>query len=130
MRILAVDAGTSSVKAVVASRAADGGWVMHACSAISLEPPPDTGAAGETEQHPHKWWRALVRAVRALSEDTDLNAVEAFGLSGQMQSVILVDSAGGALRPALLYSDTRSTAEAAELEAKLGLDRLQAANFA
>ena len=125
--ILAIDAGTSSVKAVVASQPdGDGtGWVVHA-HACSAHDPPDSRAAGEAEQNPHSWWLALVRAVRTLSEQTDLDAVEAIGLSGQMQSVILVDAAGAVVRPALLYSDTRATAEAAELEARLGLQRLQA----
>jgi len=113
------------VKAVVASQSAQGGWLVHA-HACSAHDPPDARATGEAEQNPHSWWAALVRAVRTLSEETDLDAVEAIGLSGQMQSVILVDATGAAVRPALLYSDTRATAEAAELEARLGLQRLQA----
>ena len=122
--ILAFDAGTSSVKAVVASQSSQGGWVVHA-QAVSAHDAPDTRASGEAEQNPHSWWEALVRAVRTLAEQTDLDTVEAISLSGQMQSVILVGATGAAVRPALLYSDTRATAEAAELEAKLGLRRLQ-----
>ena len=101
--ILALDAGTSSVKAVVASQSAQGGWVVHA-HACSAHDPPDARATGEAEQNPHSWWAALVRAVRTLSEQTDLDAVEAISLSGQMQSVILVDAAGAAVRTTLTLS--------------------------
>ena len=123
-RILAIDAGTSSVKALVASRGANG-WTLHA-KACCEHDAPATGPAGEAEQDPESWWASLVRAVRTLSESTDLGGVAAIALSGQMQSVILVDGDGAPIRPALLYSDTRAAAEAAELESRLGLERLQA----
>ena len=98
--ILAFDAGTSSVKAVVASQSSQGGWVVHAY-ACSAHDPPDARGTGEAEQNPHSWWEALVRAVHMLSEQTDLDVVEAISLSGQMQSVILVDAAGAAVRTTL-----------------------------
>ena len=98
--ILAFDAGTSSVKAVVASQSSQGGWVVHA-NACSAHDPPDARGTGEAEQNPHSWWEALVRAVHMLSEQTDLDVVEAISLSGQMQSVILVDAAGAAVRTTL-----------------------------
>ena len=101
--ILAFDAGTSSVKAVVASQSSQGGWVVHA-NACSAHDPPDARGTGEAEQNPHSWWEALVRAVHMLSEQTDLDAVEAISLSGQMQSVILVDAAGAAVRTTLTLS--------------------------
>ena len=100
MPILAFDAGTSSVKAVVASQSSQGGWVVHA-HACSAHDPPHARATGEAEQSPHSWWEALARVVRMLSEQTDLDAVEAISLSGQMQSVILVDAAGAAVRTTL-----------------------------
>ena len=43
-----------------------------------------------------------------------------------MQSLVLLDADGTPLRPALLYSDTRATAEAAHLEATIGRERLLA----
>ena len=101
--ILAFDAGTSSVKAVVASQSSQGGWVVHA-NACSAHDPPDARGTGEAEQNPHSWWEALVRAVHMLSEQTDLDVVEAISLSGQMQSVILVDAAGAAVRTTLPLS--------------------------
>ena len=124
MTILSIDAGTSSVKAVLASHSTEGGWLVHA-QAVASHDPPTPGAAGEMEQDPASWWSSLARAVQELGSTENLEEVEAIGLSGQMQSVILVDGTGIALRPALLYSDTRATAEAAELEASLGESRLR-----
>ena len=99
--ILAFDAGTSSVKAVVASQSSQGGWVVHAYACSAHDPPDARGTGCEAEQNPHLWWEALVRAVHMVSEQTDLDVVEAISLSGQMQSVILVDAAGAAVRTTL-----------------------------
>ena len=89
----------------------------------SLPPPAAVaGIAGSSEQNAEAWWaatRAIQRAVAA-------QPVQAVALSGQMQSVVLLDGAGAPLRPALLYSDTRATAEAAALVASLGVERLRA----
>ena len=44
-------------------------------------------------------------------------AIKAIGLSGQMHGAVLLDAEGEAIRPAILWNDTRCAAECAELEA-------------
>lgn len=44
-------------------------------------------------------------------------AIKAIGLSGQMHGAVLLDAEGQAIRPAILWNDTRCAAECAELEA-------------
>lgn len=62
---------------------------------------------GWAESDPEAWWRATVEAVRSLPASAR-RAVRALGLSGQMHGVVLCDAGGAALRPAILWTDTRS----------------------
>lgn len=104
--IAGLDFGTSSVKLVVACP--DG-------SRIRAQAPYPThfGAAGEIEQDPESWWRA---AASTLANCGVGDRIDAIGLTGQMQDLIPVSN-GRALRPALLYSDTRANAAHRELYA-------------
>jgi xylulokinase len=54
--------------------------------------------------------------------------VRAVGLSGQMHGAVLVDAAGTALRPALLWPDQRATAEVLRWRALPAADRAGLAN--
>ncbi|HWX09795.1 MAG TPA: xylulokinase, partial [Gaiellaceae bacterium] len=46
------------------------------------------------------------------------------GLSGQMHGLVVLDSEDRVLRPAILWNDQRTAAECAEIEARVGLERL------
>ena len=46
------------------------------------------------------------------------------GLSGQMHGLVVLDEADGVLRPAILWNDQRTGAECAEIEERVGLERL------
>ncbi|WP_427870169.1 FGGY family carbohydrate kinase [Leucobacter luti] len=99
--IAGLDFGTSSVKLAVVTP--DGEVLARA----HADYPTRAGHSGEMEQDPGDWWEA---ARRALAETGLGQRLGALGLTGQMQDLIPV-AAGRALRPALLYSDTRATAE-------------------
>lgn len=117
-RILAIDAGTSCIKAIVVSLPEG---VVHSETAHPLHPPA-SAASGYAEQRAEQWSNATAAACRSLGEGP--GGVDAIALSGQMQSVLLVDVDGQPLLPALLYSDSRATAEASRLEEVIGRDRL------
>ena len=122
--LLSLDAGTSSIKAAVIEVRNSGERRVVSFSIESLPPPAAVaGIAGSSEQNAEAWWAA---ATRAIQRAVAAQPVQAVALSGQMQSVVLLDGAGAPLRPALLYSDTRATAEAAALVASLGVERLRA----
>lgn len=116
-RVLAVDVGTSAVKAAVVD---DGAPVTVAEVAIPLATP----RPGWAEQDPDDWWQATVEAVRTLGANSSpgegLAGVDVVALTGQMQDLVALDVDGRAVRPAILYSDGRATAEHAQLEAELG----------
>ena len=119
--MLALDAGTSSIKAVLTSiDAATGAATVEAVHAEPLPPPVNS------EMDAALWWDASVRALDAvITKGGGEGTVDCITLSGQMQSTLLIRQDGTPLRNALIYSDVRATAEAAQLEASIGLERMQ-----
>ena len=48
------------------------------------------------------------------------DAIEGISFSGQMHGLVLLDGAGNPVRNAILWNDTRTTAECREIEQTLG----------
>ncbi|QQM30144.1 xylulokinase [Martelella lutilitoris] len=73
---------------------------------------------GWSEQNPADWIAACKIAVGRLAErhPAELSAVKGIGLSGHMHGATLIDAAGEVLRPCVLWNDTRSYVEAAQLD--------------
>ncbi len=106
MAVLGIDLGTSSVKALALD--GQGSALALAKAAYPVESPQP----GWAESDPARWWQAVVEAVRAVVGQLPKAAkIEAIGLSGQMHGLVLVDENGRPLRPAMLWADTRATAE-------------------
>jgi xylulokinase len=101
-----VDSSTQSCKVVVCD--AESGRVVRHASA----PHPDA-----TEVDPQHWWDAWTTASAGL-----LDGVEAIGVGGQQHGMVALDAAGDVVRPALLWNDTRSASDAADLVAERGAD--------
>jgi len=100
VRVLVLDVGTSSVKAVLFDR--DGRVAAEHEAAYPTHSMP----GGREEQRPDDWWSAAVAATSCL----DKKNIECISLTGTMQSVIPLDAAGRPVRPAMLYSDSRASA--------------------
>src|SRR4051812_26695029 len=49
---------------------------------------------------------------------------EGIGLSGQMHGLVALDEADRVIRPAILWNDQRTAQECAEIEERVGLERL------
>ncbi len=108
---LGLDLGTTSLKAILID---DGQNVIaSATSEISVSRP----RPGWSEQNPDYWIAATEAALRSLSAMADLAAVRGIGLSGHMHGATVLGSDNKALRPCILWNDTRSYLEAAELDA-------------
>lgn len=117
---LGIDLGTSSVKALLI----DDSQAVLATAARPLEvsrPQP-----GWSEQRPEDWVAAAGQAVDAIgaSHPAQLAAVRGIGLSGQMHGATLLDAGDRPLRPCILWNDTRSHREAAELDADEAFRRI------
>lgn len=80
---------------------------------------------GVAEQNPDDWWIAVVEATRGLMTRSGANPAQVTGLvvSGQMMGAVLLDSDHLPVRPALIWADTRSTAQTEDLERVIGQDR-------
>jgi xylulokinase len=115
MNTLGIDLGTSELKLALLGE--DGRLVATAGAPLQLSRPRPRWS----EQHPHDWWTALVAAAAELraAQPRAFADVQAIGLSGQMHGAVLLDAANAVLRPAILWNDTRSAAECAELERRL-----------
>ncbi|PPS45931.1 xylulokinase [Chroococcidiopsis sp. TS-821] len=99
--LLGIDLGTSSVKALLLDT--NGTVVREATCAYAVQAPQP----GWAETDPEQWWNAVAIAVKnAVKNPQD---VQAIALSGQMHGVVLTDSEGTPLRPAILWADTRSS---------------------
>jgi len=78
--------------------------------------------SGHAEQHPATWRRAVVEVVRALVRGVGTRASEirSLGVSGQQHGFVPLDAEGAVIRPAKLWCDTSTSAEARELSERLG----------
>jgi xylulokinase len=110
--VIGLDIGTTSAKGV--ALAADGTVVATAAEEYPLSMPQP----GWAEQDPELWWTAAQRVLAQLPPDLPI------GLSGQMHGLVVLDEHGEVLRPAILWNDQRTAAECAEIERRVGLDRL------
>lgn len=110
---LGLDLGTSGVKAMLIND--DQTIVASAHGSLeTLRPHP-----GWSEQNPADWIRASHTAINGLKArySAQLLAVKGIGLSGHMHGATLLDASGTVLRPCIMWNDTRSHVEAAELDA-------------
>jgi xylulokinase len=109
--LIGIDVGTSGVKGVAVSTS---GEVL----AVAEEGYPlSTPQPGWSEQDPADWWRATQAVLARLPEGP-------VGLSGQMHGLVTLDGNLEVLRPAILWNDQRTGAECAEIEERIGLERL------
>jgi xylulokinase len=107
---IGLDLGTSGLKGILID---DQQRVLaEATAPLSVSRPHD----GWSEQAP-AGWIAAAEAVMDQLATQGLAQVQGIGLSGQMHGATLLDAADQVLRPCILWNDTRSHAEAAELDA-------------
>jgi xylulokinase len=111
--LVGLDVGTTGVKAVAISPEGE----VLATDEESY--PLSTPHPGWAEQDPEDWWRAAQAVLTRLSFDE-----VRLGLSGQMHGLVCLDERDRVLRPAMLWNDQRTGEECAEIERRVGLERL------
>ncbi len=102
--VAGLDSSTQSVKIVV--RDAETGALVREARAAH----PDG-----TEVEPRFWLDALDEVTSGA-----LEGVTALAVAGQQHGMVALDEDGEVVRPALLWNDTRSAADASDLVAELG----------
>src|SRR5664280_2620497 len=116
--VIGIDSGTQSTKALVVD-ANTGKVLAAAAETYGLIPDLPPGAK---EQHPHTWRDATASAMRRALRQAKASGAEvkAIGVSGQQHGFGPLDKHGNVIRPAKLWCDTSTAAEADELTASLG----------
>jgi len=115
--LVGLDVGTTGVKALALSP--EGEVLATATRVYALSTP----RRGWAEQAPEDWWRAAEAALAEVAAGRDVAGI---GLSGQMHGLVVLDDAGRVIRPAILWNDQRTARECAEIEDRVGLERLLA----
>jgi xylulokinase len=116
--IIAHDLGTTGDKATLV----DGDGRVRATATVAYA--TDFGPSGKAEQDPLAWWSAFCQANRMLLEQYPESraALTGISFSGQMMGAVLLDRAGVPVRPAIIWADTRASAQAARLNDEVGAE--------
>lgn len=111
---LGIDIGTSGVKTILIDD-------RQAVIGEASSDPQDVERArpGWSEQHPDLWWACVCQTLDRLqaSHPQAMPQIAGIGLSGQMYGACVLGADDRPLRKAILWNDTRTRAECAELEA-------------
>jgi sugar (pentulose or hexulose) kinase len=115
--VLGVDVGTSGVRSLAATP--EGDVLAEARAALF-----DLPAAGSAhEQDPNAWWRAVCHTMNALRKSLEPGqrwaCIVGIAVTSTSGSLVLADSQGEPVRPAMLYDDGRAGAVADELNRRL-----------
>ena len=108
---IGLDLGTSSLKAILMDEEQQ--ILAEDTFPLTVGRPHD----GWSEQDPNTWFSAAEAALKSLAAKADCSQVTGIGLSGHMHGATLFDRSDKPLRPCMLWNDTRSHAEAAEMDA-------------
>jgi xylulokinase len=106
---IGLDLGTSGLKGVLIDEGQN--VLAEATAPLTVQRPHD----GWSEQSPTDWIGAAESVMEALAAH-GLGDVRGIGLSGQMHGATLLDRADEVIRPCILWNDTRSAAQAADLD--------------
>ncbi|WP_415853662.1 xylulokinase [Sinomonas sp. G460-2] len=105
--VIGIDCSTTAAKAVVWN--SQGEALSQARRAFGLSLP----RPGWGEQNAEDWWEACAEAIRRAAQTVDSSRIGALCITHQRESFVCLDEAGDPLRPAMLWLDTRATAEVA-----------------
>ena len=110
---LGLDLGTSALKGMLVD--SGGRHIATTSAPLSVSRPQ----AGWSEQDPADWIHAAEAVFDSLcqSHPAEMKTLAGIGLSGQMHGATLLDQADTPLAPCILWNDSRSHKEAAELDA-------------
>ncbi|MGH2910763.1 MAG: FGGY family carbohydrate kinase, partial [Solirubrobacteraceae bacterium] len=113
-RVIGIDVGTSSVKAIAVDEAGAVVGSADRSYPVAMDHP------GWSEQDPALWWDATQSALAEVGADR----CDGIGFSGQMHGLVALDGSDAPLRPAILWNDGRSQPQVDALLEQHGVERL------
>ncbi len=108
---IGLDLGTSGVKGIVIDD--EQTLLASATAGLSVQRPQ----TGWSEQDPGEWIAACETVLAELSKVVAFRQVRGIGLSGHMHGATAIDASDAILWPCILWNDTRSSRQAAEMDA-------------
>ena len=117
--LLGVDAGTTNTKAIVVDAA-------RGVIAVASEPTPiDYPRPEWAEYDGESLWQSSAWAIRgALAQVAEPERVAGIAFASMAETAVPLDAAGQPTGPAIAWFDKRTRAEVAEIERRIGADRL------
>jgi D-xylulose kinase len=117
MYFIGIDSGTQSTKALLIDAQGNVCGRGQATHHLIEGLPPQ-----HMEQEPAHWWQALKEAVAAAIKQADVapNQIKGIGISGQQHGFVPLDAEGAVIRPAKLWCDTSTDAEATAIMEAVG----------
>lgn len=120
--VIGVDLGTSAVKILLVNEQGD------VVQEVSKSYPLIQEKTGYSEQDPKSWVDQATSGLFDLLNnfEGDPKDIEGISFSGQMHGLVLLDENNEVLRHAILWNDTRTTAECRKIYEVIGEERLLA----
>ena len=121
--LLGFDVGSSSVKASLVD--ADNGKCVASAFYPEKEAPIMAVKAGWAEQEPESWWEYAKLSLKKIVADAGAKAedIKAVGISYQMHGLVCVDKDLKALRPSIIWCDSRAVPYGEKAFRDLGADK-------
>ncbi len=121
--LLGFDVGSSSVKASLVD--ADNGKCVASAFYPEKEAPIMAVKAGWAEQEPESWWEYAKLSLKKIMADAGAKAedIKAVGISYQMHGLVCVDKDLKALRPSIIWCDSRAVPYGEKAFRDLGADK-------
>jgi len=108
---IGIDIGTSGIRACAISHTKK---LLHTCN--TTLPAPIIKQKSIT-QAAELWWQATQQVLNELLNTIDASQVQAISVNGTSGTVLLCDTAGTPLAPALMYNDASCTEQAMQIKA-------------
>lgn len=120
--LLGFDVGSSSVKASIVD--ADSGVCVASAFYPEKEAPIIAVKAGWAEQDPQMWWDNAKLSLKKVMADASVKGddIKAIGISYQMHGLVCVDKDLQALRPSIIWCDSRAVPYGEKAFHELGAD--------
>lgn len=108
MLLLGIDLGTSFIKVSVVDAASQ--LLLASATWPETEAGISTPRPGWAEQHPDQWWADVKQAIAQChaTGKYDSKDIGAIGISYQMHGLVITDRQQQAIRPAIIWCDSRA----------------------
>ncbi len=120
MLYIGIDLGTSSVKLLLCDEKGD------IKKTVSRDYPLIFPHPGWSEQRAEDWYDNTIDALKEITSGIDAGEVKGISFGGQMHGLVALDENDEVIRPAILWNDSRTTAEVDYLNNEIGKDKLSA----